>query len=68
MAIFDKKLLIKKKKDFFSTYWSNKKCFPYTPLTSCQKSKKSNDRKYDNFATFPKNGVESTSKSRKSHF
>ena len=41
MAIFDKKVLIKKKENFFSTYWSNKVCFPYPPLTSCQKSKKS---------------------------
>ena len=41
MAIFDKKLLIKKNKKIFSTYWSNKVCFPYPPLTSCQKSKKS---------------------------
>ena len=41
MAIFDKKLLIKKKENFFSTCWSNKVCFPYFPLTSCQKSKKS---------------------------
>ena len=41
MAIFDKKVLIKKKEIFFSTYWSNKVCFPYPPLTSCQKSKKS---------------------------
>ena len=36
-----KKVLIKKKENFFSTYWSNKVCFPYPPLTSCQKSKKS---------------------------
>ena len=41
MAIFDKKVLIKKKEICFSTYWSNKVCFPYPPLTSCQKSKKS---------------------------
>ena len=41
MAIFDKKLLIKKKENFFSTYWYNKVCFPYPPLTSCKKSEKS---------------------------
>ena len=41
MAIFDKKIAYKKNKIFFSKYWSNKKCFLYTPLTSCQKSKKS---------------------------
>ncbi len=44
MAIFDKKIAYKKK--FFSTYCQNKKCFPYTPLTSCQKSKKSDKRNF----------------------